>query len=506
MSSREGVPAQPRAGLRKLLSPLLARRAAAPSTVDYRTRVDSEKAFFGGDRSAYELPPIFSYWSNKYVRPVLEQFGYSTPDAMYVTELAAAYDASPVELRRFVSLGSGNCASEIAIAGELVARGLRGFTLECVELNADLLAEGKARAAREGLGDVIVAVQGDFNTWRPAGDYDGVLANSSLHHVVNLEGLLDGVRAALRPTATFVTSDMIGRNGHMRWPEALDIVHEYWRELPESYRYNQLLRRQEALYQNWDCSSEGFEGIRAQDILRLLIERFDFDVFVPFANVIDPFIERCFGHNFDPSRDFDVRFVDRVHARDVEEIARGAIKPTHVVAAMCAGRPGRNLWPPGLSPRFCVRDPDRAPVPWRARQSGEPAAPATPSPARDAHAEAAQSPDYSDLWCDPESPGWGLAIHHHRSGLLIANLLLHDGEGRPRWYSIQPGSWHDPRTYVGRVFAVTTPPSEAPLSFEPATLREAGTVRLSFDDASSGSLDYAIDGVSGTRRIRRMQF
>jgi hypothetical protein len=44
------------------------------------------------------------------------------------------------------------------------------------------------------------------------------------------------------------------------------------------------------------------------------------------------------------------------------------------------------------------------------------------------------------------------------------------------------------------------------LSFEPATLREAGTVRLSVDDASSGSLDYAIDGVSGTRRIRRMQF
>lgn len=489
--------------LRKLLGPLANRATAQPGS-DYGARVESEKAFFGGDRSAYDLPPIFSYWSNKYVRPALERFGYSTPDAMYVSELASAYDASPVALRTFVSLGSGDCATEIAIAKQLVGRGRRSFRLECVELNADLLAAGRARAAEAGVAEVIVAVQQDFNTWQPAGDYDGVLANSSLHHVVNLEGLLDGVRAALRPTGTFVTSDMIGRNGHMRWPEALDIVHEYWRELPQPYRYNRLLRRHEELYENWDCSSEGFEGIRAQDILRLLIERFDFDVFVPFGNVIDVFVERCFGHNFDPSRAFDAAFVDRVHARDVEEIARGAIKPTHVVAAMCVGRPGRNGWPPGLSPRFCVRDPGRAPVPWRSRRSGDDSAAESSADAPDE--AAAQCTDYSDLWCDPESPGWGVAIHQHRSGLLMANLLLHDADGRPVWYSIQPGGWEGERRYVGRVFAVSTPASDQALSFGSATLREAGTVTLAFDDASSGSLAYVIDGVSGTRRIRRMQY
>jgi hypothetical protein len=186
---------------------------------------------------------------------------------------------------------------------------------------------------------------------------------------VNLEGLLEGIRDALLPTGTFVTCDTIGRNGHMRWPEALEIVNEYWRELPRRYRHNCLLDRHEEAFENWDCSSEGFEGIRAQDILPLLIGHFDFDLFVPFANVIDPFIDRCFGPNFDPADPWDRSFIDRVHARDRDEILRGAVKPTHVVAAMCSGRPGRNEVAEGLSPRFCVRSPLVRPRAYRPRRT-----------------------------------------------------------------------------------------------------------------------------------------
>ena len=81
---------------------------------------------------------------------------------------------------------------------------------------------------------------------------------------------------------------MIGRNGHQLWPEALEIVHEFWRQLPERYRYNRALKRYEELYENWDCSLESFEGIRAQDILPLLLEYFHFQLFVGCGNVIDP--------------------------------------------------------------------------------------------------------------------------------------------------------------------------------------------------------------------------
>ena len=42
--------------------------------------------------------------------------------------------------------------------------------------------------------------------------------------------------------------------------KALAIVHEYWRELPRTYRRNVQLRRHEEQFENWDCSISGFEA------------------------------------------------------------------------------------------------------------------------------------------------------------------------------------------------------------------------------------------------------
>ena len=163
---------------------------------------------------------------------------------------------------------------------------------------------------------------------------------------------LAGERGVTRLVVGLPTG-MSGREG----PQAA-IVREFWRELPREYRYNHQLARQEDEFLDWDCAQEGFEGIRAQDILPLLVERFGFDLFAPFANVIDPFIDRGFGHNFDAGADWDRAFIDRVHARDEAEIRRGAITPTHLFAVMCVGRPGEGLRLDGLEPRACIRRPD----------------------------------------------------------------------------------------------------------------------------------------------------
>ncbi|MGA9335685.1 MAG: hypothetical protein WBV39_15500, partial [Rudaea sp.] len=150
---------------------------------------------------------------------------------------------------------------------------------------------------------------------------------------------------------------LIGRNGHRLWPEAMSILREYWSQLPRKSRYNVQLHRQENKFADWDCSAEGFEGIRAQDILPLLIQRFDFELFMGFANIIDPFIGRSFGPNFDADSAQDRAFIDRVHARDQAEILAGRIKPTHMTAVM-RQRPFAQLrcWQ-HLTPTFCLRPP-----------------------------------------------------------------------------------------------------------------------------------------------------
>jgi hypothetical protein len=150
---------------------------------------------------------------------------------------------------------------------------------------------------------------------------------------------------------------MIGRNGHMRWPEALAEVRRFWEELPPGHRYNHQLGRQEGSYLDWDCSREGFEGIRAQDILPLLIERFQFHLFIAFGNIIDPFVERFFGPNFRLDEPWDRSFVDRVHARDEELLRCGAITPTHLIAVLANDPAAAPRFSRGLTPDRCVRRP-----------------------------------------------------------------------------------------------------------------------------------------------------
>jgi hypothetical protein len=140
----------------------------------------------------------------------------------------------------------------------------------------------------------------------------------------------------------------------MRWPEAMSVVQRFWQELPQGYRFNQQLRRQETKYKNWDCSSEGFEGIRAQDVLPELIKRFHFKLFIAASSIVDVFIDRSFGHHFDVTNPRDLAFIDRLHAYDEQALASGELTPTRLIAVMCLS-PEPAQFSRGLLPQSCVR-------------------------------------------------------------------------------------------------------------------------------------------------------
>lgn len=321
----------------------------------YDARLRSEQAYYAQRTQVHDLPPIFHYWSNKHLRPTLEAFGFAHPEAflaLYVARALAGRSRGTV-----ISIGAGNCDTEIRLAQALLARGIVDFEIECIDLNRRMLERGAAAARDVGVDGLLRFTEADFNRWTPRRSYDAVVANQSLHHVLALEHLLDAIVGGLAPHGLFVTSDMIGRNGHQRWPEARAIVDEFWAELPPAYRRNLQLGRYEERFRDWDCSRDGFEGIRAQDILPLLIERFAFDLFIAFGNVIDPFIDRSFGHHFDPAKAWDRDFIDRVNARDEAEIAAGRITPTHMMAVMRVGRGGTPTTLGGLTPERCVRRP-----------------------------------------------------------------------------------------------------------------------------------------------------
>jgi SAM-dependent methyltransferase len=324
----------------------------------YRLKLLVEQANFASVEQVHDLPPIHEYWGDKFLTPLFHLFGFAAIDDFFVHEIAAAIKSNAAPANAILSIGSGNCDFEVSLASRLIAAGCTNFRIECMDVNAEMLRRGQALARSKGVADFIAPLRTDFNAWRPDGPrYVAVIANQSLHHVVNLEGLFDAIKTSLLPGGVFVISDMIGRNGHMRWPEALAIVNEYWQQLPPKYRYNQLLGTTDETYVNFDCSKAGFEGIRAQDILPLLIQRFHFKTFIPFGNVIDVFIDRGVGPNFDPRNDWDRNFIDQVHAADVEAMLAGRIKPTHLVASMTVEPQAATRHPDGLNPQACVRIP-----------------------------------------------------------------------------------------------------------------------------------------------------
>lgn len=327
------------------------------SDAEYARKIAEEQARYKNVDDINVLPGIFHYWSHTYLKPMVEEFGVSHPDQWFASNLMDSALRAGSDRPSFISIGAGNCDTEIRVAKLLKDSGLADFSIECLDLNQAMLARGMAMAANEGLADCLTFTAGDFNKWHASKQYAGVMANQSLHHVLNLESLFDEIKRALHPDAMFVISDIIGRNGHMRWPEALTQVHRFWREMPETYRYNQQLRRYEPLYENWDCSGEGFEGIRAQDILPLLLQRFEFYKFIGFGNVIDPFIDRAFGHNFDENAEWDKNFIDGIHAFDEASFADGTLKPAHMFAVLTLNEPPDRMYSRGLLPQNSVRIP-----------------------------------------------------------------------------------------------------------------------------------------------------
>jgi hypothetical protein len=174
---------------------------------------------------------------------------------------------------------------------------------------------------------------------------------------MELESIFANVNAAIGDRGYFLTNDMIGRNGHQRWPEALVEVRRIWQSMPDRYKYDHQAGRFQKTYKDVDYSVDCFEGIRAQDILPLLLKTFHFEGFIAFGNVINVFIDRAFGHNFDPQNEEDVAFIENLGALDEKLIDEGVVKPTQMTAVLRARRGRACKYYRHWSPEFCVRNP-----------------------------------------------------------------------------------------------------------------------------------------------------
>ena len=137
----------------------------------------------------------------------------------------------------------------------------------------------KQKAEAEGLQGLTYQVA-DLNTVTlPTETYDVVYAHASLHHVFQLEHLLDQVKKTLKPNGFFVIYEYVGPS-QMQFPQRhLQLADAFLKTIPERYRQ---MRRKQGVKQEAPRlpleemnGSDPSEGIRASEIVPLVTSRFE---------------------------------------------------------------------------------------------------------------------------------------------------------------------------------------------------------------------------------------
>lgn len=324
----------------------------------YRERVRQQKDQYADMSALKRLPAAYRYWAQQFVQPkIATVFEARSHVEIYAGAFARAQRSSSNPLR-LLSVGAGDGQLEVAIAERLQSLGVESFTIVLTELSEVRLQRAHDLVAEKALTERFDFRIVDFNDWRPDTEFHGVMAHHTLHHIVELERTFESIHECLSPHGRFVVMDMIGRNGHMRWPETLEIVEKFWAILPQKYKFNHQFQRTVDPFDNWDCSRKGFEGIRSQDILPLLTDRFSFSHFLGVGGAIDVFVERGYGHNFDPEDQTDRAWIEVIATLNDALLATGEIKPTMAFAILRKqGTPCPLSTHGGMTPLAAIREP-----------------------------------------------------------------------------------------------------------------------------------------------------
>jgi len=106
--------------------------------------------------------------------------------------------------------------------------------------------------------------------------YDVVMCVSGLHHVVELETVLATASRLLVPRGEFwIVGEQIGRNGNRMWPEVRAAANAAFAVLPKALRKNANDGSTDDVIRENDFSATSFEGIRSEEIERLLAAVFE---------------------------------------------------------------------------------------------------------------------------------------------------------------------------------------------------------------------------------------
>ena len=117
--------------------------------------------------------------------------------------------------------------------------------------------------------------------------------------------------------------------------------------------------------------------------------------------------------------------------------------------------------------------------------------------------------NYTDLWWDPNQPGWGMNIMV-KNDQFFATWFVYDAAGRAAWYTMQGGQWRESNCYAGPIQKMSGPPWGGILGLSgglsSVTVLQAGTGDICFPSYNSASFFYTVEGMTQRPLLSRQPF
>ncbi|MCX6650724.1 MAG: class I SAM-dependent methyltransferase [Methanomassiliicoccales archaeon] len=157
------------------------------------------------------------------------------------------------------------CSGAARIEADFASHVGNNVEWSLLDINPDLLCMASKQFAPTVSLDLIEA---DANDLQYSGEkWDIIICVSALHHIVELEKLIEFCHKSLNDDGEFWSiGEYVGRNGNRLWPEALDVANGIFKELPEKFRLNRNTGTVDTEIPDNDYSVGCFEGIRSEDI------------------------------------------------------------------------------------------------------------------------------------------------------------------------------------------------------------------------------------------------
>ena len=161
----------------------------------HQKRIKEEYEVYRKKTKVHDLSPIFHYFTNKYLKPILEENGYRDVIDFFVRNILRLRTDRPG--LRMISYGCGNGEIEVEIAKRLRTEGDDSFHFDCIDINGEMLSRAYTLVENEGLNKQFRFIEGDVSNAGGRDVYDVHLAHHTLHHILALEELFERIQRTM---------------------------------------------------------------------------------------------------------------------------------------------------------------------------------------------------------------------------------------------------------------------------------------------------------------------